>query len=219
MVSQVHRVGGVAHLVVDHRDLAVGLAQIDHGLDEVFAVVAVQPGSAHDKVAAAEALHILFAQQLGLAVSRNRRGQAAFVQRRVPVGTVGGAGEHIIGGNMDQPGIDLVTGQGQVAGAQGVDLESRIPVGFAAVDVGESRTVDDGVRLMAADISHGGFPVGDVQFVNIHGNHSSLAQPVGQRPQDAPFLPKLPLQLGPKLPAAAGDQNFHSLQSPSLLNT
>ena len=106
---------------------------------------------------------------------------------------------------MDQAGIDLLAGQGQVAGAQGVDLKGRIAGGLAAVHIGESRAVDDRVGLVAADIVDGRFTVGDVQFIHIHGDDGGLAQPFGQRAQDAAFGGQLFLQLGAQLAAAAGN--------------
>ena len=202
VVGQVHRVGGVAQLVIDNGDLVVGLAQADHGLDKVFSVVAVQPGGAHDEMAAAEPLDILLAQQLGLAVGRDGRGHGALVQGDAAVGDTG---EHIVRRNMDQAGVDLLTGQGQVAGPQGVDLVGRIAGGLAAVHIGESRAVDDSLRLVAADIVDGRFTVGDVQFIHIHGDDSGLAQPLRQRAEDAALGSQLLLQLGTQLAAAAGN--------------
>ena len=49
LVGQIHRVGGVAALVVDDFQLAKLFARVHDGLDEVLAIVAVQPGRADDE--------------------------------------------------------------------------------------------------------------------------------------------------------------------------
>jgi hypothetical protein len=180
--------------------------QVDHSFDKVFAVIAVQPSRAHDKVAAAELLHIGFAQQLGLAVGRNGGGQGTFIQRHTAVGCTG---EYIVGRNMDQAGINLFACQCQVARAKGVDAVSGIAVGFAAIHVGKSSAVDDGIRLGAADIGHSGFAVGNIQLIHINGDHRCFAQALRQRAKGAFFISQLFLQLGSKLSMAAGNQNFH----------
>ena len=213
MIGQVHRVGGVAQLVIDHVDLVVGPAQADHGLDEIFAVVAVEPGRAHDDVAAAEVADILLTQQFGLAVSRDGRGLRAFIQRNAAVGR---AREHIVGGDVDQPGVDLVAGQGQVARPDGIDPERRVTGRLTAVHVGDRRAVDHRIRLVAADIVDRGLPVGDVQFVHIHRDDGRLAQTLRQGAQHAAFFGQLPLELGAKLAAAARNQNLH--RNPSSLS-
>ena len=162
-------------------------------------------------MAAAETLHILFAQQLGIPVSGNRRGLAAFVDRRAAVGAVGRAGEDVVGGDVDKPGADLVAGKGKVARAEGVDLEGHVAVGLAAVDIGGRRAVDDGIGLVAADIGHGRLAVGDIELVDVHRDDRGFAQAVGQRAEHATFVGQLVLQLGAQLPAAAGDEDLHSV--------
>ena len=65
LVGQIDGVGRVAPLVVDDFQLAELLAGVHDGLDEVLAVVAVEPGRADDEVAVAELLHILLTHELG----------------------------------------------------------------------------------------------------------------------------------------------------------
>lgn len=112
---------------------------------------------------------------------------------------------------MDQPRANLVAGNRKVARAKGIHLICCITVGFAAVHIGESRAVDNGIGLVAADIGDGGLAVGDIEVVNIHRQNRSLAQPFGQRAKHAAFVGQLALQLGAELPAAAGNQDLHAL--------
>ena len=86
---------------------------------------------------------------------------------------------------------------------------SGIAVGFAAIHVGKSSAVDDGIRLGAADIGHSGFAVSNIQLIHINGDHRCFAQALRQRAKGAFFIGQLFLQLGSKLSMAAGNQNFH----------
>ena len=160
LVGQIHRVGGVAALVIDHFQLAKLLACVHDGLDEVFAVVAVEPRGAHDEVTVAELLHILFAHELGRAIGADGAGNGGFVLCNAAVLT---AGEHIIGGDVYQSCTGLFRCLCQIAGAEGVCLEGGIMVHFAAVHIGVGSAVDDDIRAVAADELVHHFVVGDIQ--------------------------------------------------------
>ena len=41
--DRIHRIGGVAQLVVDNIQGVMRFGQVDHSFDKVFAVIAVQP--------------------------------------------------------------------------------------------------------------------------------------------------------------------------------
>ena len=66
--GQVQGIGGRADLVAHHPQLVVGLAQLEHGLDEVLAVQAEHPGDPHDEILLQRRADGQLAAQLGLAV-------------------------------------------------------------------------------------------------------------------------------------------------------
>ena len=206
LVGQVHRVGGVAALVVDHFQLAELSARVHDGLDEVLAVVAVQPGRADDEVAVAELLHILLAHELGGAVGADGPGLGGLVLGDAAVLP---AGEHIVGGDMDQTGAGLFGGLCQIAGADGVGLEGCVMVDLAAVHVGEGGAVDDDVRALAADEVIHHLVVGDIQLRQVHRDHGGIQELFGDGADLAAALPQLLDDLGAKLAFASGDDDFH----------
>ena len=206
LMGQVNRVGGVAALVVDHLQLAEFPAGVDDGLDEVLAVVAVQPCRADDEVAVAELLHILFAHELGGAVGADGAGDGGLVLCNAAVLT---AGEHIVRGDMHQAGTGLFGGLCQIAGAQSVCLEGCVVVYLAAVHVGVGGAVDDDIRALAADEVIHHLIVGDVQLRQIHRDHGGVHQLFGNGADLAAALPQLLDDLGAKLALAAGDDDFH----------
>ena len=206
-MGQVHRVGGVAALVVDHLQLAEFLAGIDDGLDKVLAVVAVQPCRAHDEVAVAELLHILFAHELGRAVGADGPGQGGFILRNAAVFP---AGEHIVGGNVHQPCAGLFGSLRQIAGAKGVCLKGIVVVHFAPVHVGVGGAVDDDIRAVAPHELVHHLVVGDIQLRQIHRDHRSVEQLFGDGAQLAAALLQLLEQLRAQLPFAACDNDFHT---------
>jgi len=137
-VSEIVTKGGAAALVV--HDLQPAGAPIDlcpHGLDEVAAVVAVEPGGANDEIRF-HASSVLLAAQLGTAIGTH--GPDRVLLR---VGTIAIAGEDIVGGDLDEPGADPVAGRCQVAHRGAVDRQRQPLVGFAVVDRGEGGAVDD----------------------------------------------------------------------------
>ena len=207
VVGQILRVGGVAQLVVHHLQLSELFARRHHGLYKVFARRAVQPGGAHDKIAAAEIPHVFLAQGLGLAVHADGRGPLALVQRAA---AVRGPAEHIVGGNVDQPRADLLGRLRQICRSHRVHLKSRLRLFFAAVHIGKGRAADDGVRLVAPHKGDGFQPVGNVQLAQVGGDHAGVFQPLGHGPQGAAAPAQLALQLGAQLPLRAGNEYFHA---------
>ena len=207
LVGKVGSVGGVAALVVDHFQLAELFACVHDGLDKVFAVVAVQPRGAHDEVAVAEPLHILFAHELGRAVGADGPGQGGFILRDAAVLP---AGEHIVGGNVHQPCAGLFGSLCQIAGAKGVCLKGIVVVHLAPVHVGVGGAVDDDIRAVAPhELIH--HPViGDIQLRQIHRDHRSVEQLFGDGAQLAAALLQLLEQLCAQLPLAACDNDFHT---------
>ena len=77
LVGEVAALVGLPHWSLTTSSLPNFLPAFTMVLTKFFAVVAVQPRGAHDKVAVAELLHILFAHELGGAVGADGPGQGA----------------------------------------------------------------------------------------------------------------------------------------------
>ena len=206
LVGQIHRVGGVAALVVDDFQLAELFARIHDGLDEVLAIVAVQPGRADDEVAVAELLHVLLAHELGGAVGADGAGKGGLI---LCDAAVLAAGEDVVGGDMDQAGTGLGGSLCQVAGAEGVCLEGRVVVHLAAVHVGVGSAVDDDIRALTADEVIHHLVVGDVQFGQVHRDDGRALQLFGDGADLAAALAELLDDLGAQLTLAASNDDFH----------
>ena len=205
-MGQIHRIGGVAALVVDHFQLAELLARVHDGLDEVLAVVAVEPCGAHDEVAMAELFHVLFTHELGGAVGADGAGNGGLVLCNAAVLA---AGEHIVGGDVHQTGTGLFGCLCQIAGAQSICLEGGVMVHLAAIHIGVGGAVDDDVRAVAADELVHHLIVGDIQIRQVHGNHRSVDQFIRDGADLAAAFVQLLDDLGAKLALAAGDDDFH----------
>ena len=207
LVGQIDGVGRVAALVVDDFQLAEFLAGVHDGLDEVFAVVAVEPGRADDEVAVAELLHILLTHELGEAVGADGAGNGGLILRDAAVLA---AGEDIICRDVYQTCAGLGGGLCQIAGADGVGLEGSVMVHLAAVHVGESGAVDDDVRALTADEVIHHLVVGDVQLRQVHRNDRGAHQLLGDGAKLTAAFPELLDDLGAKLASAAGNNDFHA---------
>src|SRR6266545_924487 len=133
--GQVRRPGGAADLVGDHLEQRPLAGQPQDRLDEVAAGVAVHPGGADQVVAAPDLAQGLLAGQLGAAVDAGRLGRVVLAvalrsaQARLPV-------EDVVGGEVQQLGVDLRAGQGEVARAEAVVAEGAVRVALATVHVG-----------------------------------------------------------------------------------
>ena len=103
---QVARVGGGAYLVEHH-------TQLRHGLDEVVAILRVEPGGADDHGARASSRHLFLARQLGASVDGVGAGE-----RVLRVGHVGGAVEDVVRGDVYQGGAARFGRIGQMGGSQ-----------------------------------------------------------------------------------------------------
>ena len=207
LVGQIDGVGRVAALVVDDFQLAELFAGVHDGLDEVFAVVAVEPCRADDEVAVAELLHILLTHELGGAVGADGAGNGGLILRDAAVLA---AREDIIRRDVYQTGAGLGGGLCQIAGADGVGLEGYVMVHLAAVHVGESGAVDDDVRALTADEVIHHLVVGDVQLRQVHRNDRGAHQLLGDGAKLTAAFPELLDDLGAKLASAAGNNDFHA---------
>ena len=205
-VGQIDGVGRVAALVVDDLQLAELLARVHDGLDEILAVVAVEPRGAHNEVAVAELLDVLLAHELGGAVGADGAGDGGLILRDAAVLA---AGENVVGGDMDQTGPGLGGSLREVAGAEGVGLEGSVVVHLAAVHIGVGGAVDDDIRALAADEVVHHLVVGDVQFRQVHRDDGGALQLFGDGADLTAALAELLDDLGAQLALAAGNDDFH----------
>lgn len=122
--------------------------QPQHQLDEIAARGA-QPAGAENARGAYDqrvqvGLGVQFAAELGDGIGAQRMGGVL-----LGVGAAGPAVEDVIGGEVDQPGIQLPAGQRHIAHGQGVHLESGQRLAFGHVHHVVSRRIDDHLRIHA----------------------------------------------------------------------
>ena len=82
---------------------------------------------------------IAFAGQLAAPVGRQRLRLVVFAVRPLAIRV---ASEDVIGADLDQRAIQLLTSGHQIADCQGVDRVAHLRLGVGLIDVGESGTVD-----------------------------------------------------------------------------
>ena len=111
------------------------------------------------------------------------------------------AGEHIVGGDVAQVGVEPAGGFGQVAHRKGVDQISLVGVGLAGVHRGVGRAVDHCVGADPSDGTQHLIPAGDVQVLASRGD--DLVARGGEPCR----------HVVAELPARAGDENSHGIPS------
>lgn len=159
---------GLAALVGDDVDGVAAPLQAEHGAHEAAAVGAVEPGGADDGARVRErGEHGPFAGELGAAVGGAGGGRGV-----LGVGGARGAGEDVVGGDVDQPGAVPGAGAGQVGGAVAVDPQGAELVVLGGVHGRVGGAVDDQIgavggdrvldRVGAGDVQGGAVEAGDV---------------------------------------------------------
>jgi hypothetical protein len=158
-VGEVPGVGRRADLVADNGDLAPGLGQLQHRVDEVAAAEPEEAGRADDEVALVRRGDSLLAGELGAAVGRKRRRLVALHVRRALE-----AVEDIVGGDVENARFHLRGRSGDVAGAAAVDGEGGLLGRLGTVDVGPGGAVDDDVGPLEVELAVERPRVGDVEL-------------------------------------------------------
>ena len=120
---QVPGVGGRTHLIVHHRELVVALGKLQHGADEVLAVVAKDPGNAHDEVFRHEFPDCFLSLQLGSAIDIHRRSG-----RVLGVGLLPRARKYIVGADIYHLAIEFLTNLCNICCAVRIDGIDLCPV-------------------------------------------------------------------------------------------
>ena len=157
--GQVEGIGGRTRLVEHHLQLGARSRELEHGLHEVTAVFAVEPGRAQDDVVAAGAHDGLFALQLGLSVDARRGALLVLAAGHV----VGLATKNVIGADVQQKSPETPHGFGQNAWRLGVEQAAKCLVGFRFIHVGVSGTIHDEIDISCIYEPVHGIAVGDVK--------------------------------------------------------
>ena len=125
--------------------------------------------------------------ELGPAVDAERAGGIGDVVRAAQV-----PGEHVVGRDVDHPGVGLCAGAGDVAGPAHCSPTPR-QVGLGGVDVGERRAVDHHIATL--HLPAGRIRVGDVEITV--RQRADVIAPAGRLHREEPS----------HLAGRAGDQN------------
>jgi len=133
-------------LVVDDASLVALGAQPEHGLDEIGAERAVDPGRAQDQVLAVGGADGALAGFLAARIGALRIDLVLLLVRNA-----GGAVEHVVGGDVDEGQVRLRSLRGEHRGAVAVHLKGARLVALGLVDRGIGRGIDDDRRRVLGD--------------------------------------------------------------------
>ena len=137
-VSKVARPGGAAALVVDYFEFVFFGHEAEHGVDEVVAVAAVEPGGADDPGTRVCRKGFGFAVAFGASVDAGRVGRVVLA-----VGAAAVAVEDVVGGNVEEFGADVGGQACDVRRTCNVKFGAEFGVVFGFVDGGVGGAVDD----------------------------------------------------------------------------
>ena len=191
----------------------MGSADAEHGLDEVFAVFAEDPGDADDEVFVKEGGNGELSVQLGASV--DVEGAVVLAVGLPGVGAL--AVKDVVGREVEHLCAGLFGGDGDVAGAAGVDGGDfgDVVLVLGGVDGGPGGAVDDGVGAELIDGCGDGGGVSDVELDVGGGGHGGAVGDaavdrgdVGANGFVAPgdgFVDYIVAELA----AHAGDEYFH----------
>ena len=170
---QIISIGRRSELVIHHCEMIMGLAQIQHGLDEVLAVDSEYPGDSYDKIFLQCLLYCQFSFVFGLSV---------YIQRMTLVLWLPGSGalavKHIIGTDIDHLAVQLLADIRNVLCAVRIDLTADFHVILRCIHCGIGCTVYHSVRCRLSDhLFHAG-RICDIHLLNIHADslNSALCQ-------------------------------------------
>lgn len=165
-LSQIAGIGGCAHLVEDDVELWLSGCEVEHSLDKILAIFAVEPSCAEDDIIAPRREGGLFAKEFGAAISTC--GVDGFVFGAW--GVVGVAPKNIIGGHMNKSSARRIGGFGQISHSLSINQLGCGFILFGTVDIGIGGTVDDHINGVVAEKGpHCGL-VGNIQFIDVSIN-------------------------------------------------
>jgi hypothetical protein len=134
-------------VICHHADGLAAFREPEHQLDEIAArggqpARAKDPGGAHDQRFVQVCLSVQLAGQLGYGIRAQRVGGIVF-----GVGMAGSAIEDVVGGEVNQPRVDLAAGQREVAHGQRVDQERRLRLLFGNIHLIVGRRIENDLRV------------------------------------------------------------------------
>ena len=116
--GQIKSVSRSADLVADYPELIVGFSKIQHGLNEVFAVLAEYPGNTDNEIFFQVFGNCQFSGQLGLSIHIKR---LVILAVRLP-GLSALAVEDVVGADVNHLTAQVFAHQGNISGAVGIDF-------------------------------------------------------------------------------------------------
>ena len=169
-------VSGGGDILLDDLDGFAGEGEAEHGFDEVAPGGVATAGAEDAAGAENEGLIVVgagevFAGEFGYAVGADGAGEIGFDVR-----TSEGAIEDVVGGEVDELGVDLSAGDGEIAGAEGVGLVGDSGFAFGDVDhvVGGRIENDGGIDF--GEFGFEGGEVGDIDRGPVEGGDGIAAE-------------------------------------------
>ena len=152
--------GRAADLVLDDGELIARGPGAQDGGGKAGAAGAEQPRGADDRVRPRRGLgHRQLARELATTVFRSRSRGVGFEVGRALL-----AREHVVGGDVDDPGAGVGGGPRDGSRTGAVDGERLSAPRLRAIDVGPRRAVEDGVRPRFAHRGLDGLGIADVEL-------------------------------------------------------
>ena len=125
-------------LIRDHTDTAGFTGFPKNRFDEVLAVKAVEPSGADDEVLGADRAHEDFARPFGATIGVDGAdGVSFFAKREI------GAGENVVGGDVQQRAALADDVFSEVLRAQSVYFKSMVLIDFNVIDSGHRSGIDN----------------------------------------------------------------------------
>ncbi|OQA25560.1 MAG: hypothetical protein BWY61_00957 [Firmicutes bacterium ADurb.Bin354] len=167
------------------------LRKSKHGLNKIL-TVAVKPGGSYHKILIGKILYEILSRKFCSSVSALGACRIEFFIRRCAVSR-----KYIIGGNVDQLCAHFSRCNGEIPGADGIDLHCQIFVLLASVDIGICSAVNYRIRIDIPDIGNEFIRLCDIYLIHIR---SDILKSV--------ILPKFDLECSSQLTIASGNDNL-----------
>jgi hypothetical protein len=150
--------------VLDDADGLSGAGEAEHGFDEVAAVGGAagrteDARGTEDEGAVEVGLGVEFAGEFGDGVGAEGVGGVG-----LDVGAAEGAVEDVVGGVVDEAGVDLAAGDGEVADGEGVGHEGGLGFAFGDVDLIVGGGVEDDLGVKGGEGLFDGDGVGYIDL-------------------------------------------------------
>lgn len=143
--GKVSCIGGSSHLVEDYIDSLARSGEVDHCLHEVLPVGAVEPSCADDDVLATGMDDGLLTSELGNSIYTGGCCFTVLVTRSVVIVS----SEDVIGGYVNDCGIESVCSLSEISNGNVVDVVGIKGFAFGCIDVGIGGAIDDYIDVLA----------------------------------------------------------------------